>query len=429
MPTYAPVPSSFTTLSHRGQALFLYRHILREGSKFFDERTSQWVRSRAQEAFRKNRTQAADNKIQKSLSDARKALRLLERANQMDFKAVMRLLRLTYGILGQERRKLLQPFVDSTRSRTMSSERLSEAISNSGSNASQAAPKEGTSLVSQPVSTTTPQLHISTDHLASTLSQATKSPKPLHYEYQRSVPPILSAPLASLIRSVTGKSVEPTLPEPLFKPLHGKREANLRWRFLTKQMGKVTPPLPSEIRQEVEWKSRVGLHKLGKEDTTNDIIEYPANWDEWEQRILQTIKAWNRRGTGLKERRWESGWIHPTIGGKPARPNTLTPRLYRRMWQHLLDDVPVLDVQLVTPKSESVNEEKATIEDSSPSTPVTPPLKLVFSVSKSAQSYQARSTTSLRQRARVNNFDQIGISEDASLLVVKGRKKGQRDHS
>ena len=358
----------------------------------------------------------------------------------MDLKAVMRLLRLSYGILGQERRKLLQPFVDSTRLNTMSPERLSEAISHSGSNTSRIAPKTAM-LPVQPVTTTTatttttttaattpPRVHISTSHVANALSQTTERPKPLHFGYQRSIPPIISAPLASLIRNATGKSVEPTLPEPLYKPLHGKREANLRWRSLMKQIGKVTPPLPSEIRQEIEWKSRVGLHGADREDAASNA-EYPANWEEWEQGITKTIKAWNRKGTVSKELRWEGGNFHPSIGGKPARPNTLTPRLYRRIWQHLLDDFPVLDVQSAESNSGLVSGKESASMESLSSAPATVPLKMGFSVSKSALSYESRLTTSLKHHAKLNTFDQIGISEDTSAPTVKGGRKGSKGHS
>ncbi|KAI8347949.1 hypothetical protein B0O80DRAFT_189878 [Mortierella sp. GBAus27b] len=371
--------------------------------------SSQWVQAKAQEAFRKNKYQEAENRIQKNLSDARKALRLLERANQMDFKAVMRLLRLSYGILGQERRDLLQPFVDSTRLSTFSPDRFSDVILNAGSKTSQNVSSTGELPT---------QVHISKDHLASVLAQTTTIPKPLHFGYQRSTPPILSAPLAALIKDATAKNVEPALPQPLYKPLHGKREANLRWRFLIRQLGKVTPPLPGEIRQEVEWKSRVGL-----DDSRKEGISYPANWGEWEQQILQTIKAWNNRGTESKEQRWENEKFHPSVGGKPPRPNTLTPRLYRRIWQHLLDDVPILDVQLVALTSDAVNG-RGTGDKTTLSTPSLIPFKATFSVSKSAQSYKERQGKSLKQQARINGFDRIGMSGDTSLPGTKTRSKG-----
>ncbi|KAF8983326.1 hypothetical protein BGZ46_010524 [Entomortierella lignicola] len=426
MPTYAPVPSSFSTLSHRAQALFLYRHVLREGAKFFDERASLWIRSRSQETFRKSKSLTDENRIQNCMSSARKALRLLERANQMDLKAVLRILRLSYGILGKERHKLLKPFLDSTRARTMSPEMLSSAIvSNISENISNggAADEPLDSLQS---TTTPPGADISKYQLSAALSQLKKDPKPLHYNNTRTVPPILTPPIIALIKHASGKSPEPVLPVPLFKPLHGKREANLRWRFFTKQIKKVTPPLPIEIRQEMEWKSRIGLKDWIKKDDSNlpsHFIE--NNRIEWEQRILSTIRAWNKNGKDRKENSWQTGLFHPSIGGKPARPNILTPRLYRRIWQHLLDDIPVLEVQVTTPKSHSARKMDKRSKEETPMAASVQSLKPSFSISKSPLSYQARYSAGLKLHAKVNAFDQIGLTEGSvpsSLDQNKSRK-------
>ncbi|KAF9999684.1 hypothetical protein BGZ80_002494 [Entomortierella chlamydospora] len=427
MPTYAPVPSSFTTLSHRAQALFLYRHILREGAKFFDERASLWVRSRAQEAFRKSKSLSDENRVQKSMSDARKALRLLERANQMDLKSVMRILRLSYGMLGRERQKLLKPFLDSTRARTLSPEKLSAAITQSASTNVPEIPQDSsqsTATIALP-----PSANISKYQLSAALSQLKKDPQPLHYNNPRTIPPILSPPVVSLIKDASGKSPEPILPEPLFKPLHGKREANLRWRFFTKQINKVTPPLPTEIRQEMERKSRVGL-KNNEADGNGGGGPLPShimegNWIEWEQRILNTIRAWNKNGKEQKEKSWETEIFHPSVGGKPARPNILTPRLYRRIWQRLLDEVPVLEVGVTTSKADVKNKTEG--EEASSTLSSSPLLKPSFSITKSPLSYQARYSVGLKLHAKVNDFDQIGITEESvPPPSSKGRNKAPK---
>ncbi|KAG0297965.1 hypothetical protein BGZ98_000354 [Dissophora globulifera] len=436
-------------------------------------RTSQWVKLRAQEAFRKNKSLTDKNRIDKSMSDARKALRALERANQLDLKAVTRLLQLSYGILGQERRKLLQPYIDSTRMSTLSPEKLSAAISHASiatrsslnddlassattssraiaSNNTTTIPPSSTSSTSSSVPTT-PQ--ISESHLATALLQSIgrHPPAPLHLQNPRTIPPILSPPVVSLIKSATGKNPEPILPVPLFKPLHPKREANLRWRYFVKQIAKVNPPLPSELRQEVEWKSRVGLHSYptqlggkeaakdktsvvaGKEDldtssatvTTHDPLTDLSHRREWEQQILETIRAWNRNGKSQKEQRWATGWPHPTIGGKPARPNTLTPRLYRRIWQHLLDDVPVLDVRVSSPgsRSEPHPNSSGRAKKSVNSTLEQPIHAPSFSVSKSVHSYGSRYREGLSMQATVNSFDRIGLSETTDPAPLKDRNK------
>ncbi|KAF9146712.1 hypothetical protein BGX30_010774 [Mortierella sp. GBA39] len=423
MPTYGPVPASFKGLSHRHQVLFLYRHILRQGASFFDERASHWIRARAQETFRKNKSQKDEHRIQKYMSDARKALRLIERANQMDLKSVMRILRLSHGLQGKDRRILLQPFVDSTRARTLSTDKLSAAIIASGS--------------SIPSPTTTPLASSgairdsTTQHRLSEVLLASKEdPEPLFFKKQRTVPPILSPPLVSLIQNATGKSVQPILPQPLFKPLHGKREANLRWRFFTKQMGKVKPPLAGEIRQEIERKSRMGLPRSSIRPTNDDNVETLERVQEqieWEQQIMTTIKAWNKTGEEQRRNRWETGRFHPSIGGKPAKSNTLTLRLYRRIWQQLLNEVPILDVKLSAPgPSELENKgaqegslKDARLERSLPHTPAS----TAYSVSKSAQSHQARSSAGLKLQALVNDFDQLGFSETSQPRQVKPKKK------
>ncbi|KAF9437760.1 hypothetical protein BGZ76_011218 [Entomortierella beljakovae] len=412
MPTYAPVPLSFSNLSHRAQALLLYRRTLRQGAKFFDERASLWIKTRAQEAFRKSKPLRDNVRIEKCMSDARKAslaLRLVERANQMDFKAVMRVLRLSYGMQGKERQKLLKPYLDSARARTLSPEKLSDAITTSGNTIQYETPPNHEEL------DIPKHGKIPTYQISASLSQLKKTPQPLHYSNKRTIPPILSPPLVSLIKD-SGKSPEPILPVPLFKPLHGKREANLRWRYFTKQVRKVTPPLPTEIREEMERKSLVGLRDgLKQNDGVPDHL-FDSNWSIWEQQILDTIRAWNKNGQDKKENRWATGAFHPSIGGKPAKPSVLTPRLYRRIWQHLLDDVPILDVHFKVPSSKGNDISLIIGQTPTPS----------YSVSRSHLSYQARQTAGLGIKSRVNSFDMIGMDENAiqqsSLPPKSGRK-------
>ncbi|KAF9177122.1 hypothetical protein BGZ51_008930, partial [Haplosporangium sp. Z 767] len=363
------------------------------------------------------------------------ALRSLERANHMDLKAVMRILRLSYGIQGKERHRLLQPFVDTTRIRTMTPDKLSCAILDSGYNDARNTAKD----ILPPSAHFSVSAPVSSKLLSEVLTTSAQSPQPLHYNNKRTIPPIVSPPVAMLIQSATGKDYKPILPEPLFKPLHGKREANLRWRYFSKMIGKVKPPLPAQIREEIERKTRLGLHSSRRGHGSNSSLmdsslqDQPdtssdtdtADWEEWERQIIQTIKAWNMRGEERKQQRWESGRFHPSIGGKPAKEGTITMRLYRRMWQHLLDDIPVLDVQVATPKSAMVKGSGRLAETGSP---VSEPSLLTptFTVSKSSQSYLSRKGLSLKLQAQVNDFDRIGIAED--MIVLTG-KKGQNKNS
>lgn len=339
---------------------------------------------------------------------------------------MMRILRLSHGLQGKDRRILLQPFVDSTRARTLSTDKLSAAIIASGS--STPSPTTAPLASSRTMRDSTVQHRLSEVLLASK-----EDPEPLFFKKQRTVPPILSPPVVSLIQGTTGKSVQPVLPQPLFKPLHGKREANLRWRFFTKQMGKVKPPLAGEIRQEIERKSRIGLPRSSirpSDDDNVETLERAQQLIEWEQQVMTTIKAWNKTGEEQRRNRWETGRFHPSIGGKPAKSNTLTLRLYRRIWQQLLNEVPILDVTLSAPgpsdlENNGVQEgalNDARLERSS----LPRPASTAYSVSKSAQSHQARSSAGLKLQALVNDFDQLGFSETSQPPQVKPRKKAAR---
>ncbi|KAF9283135.1 hypothetical protein BGZ68_005524 [Mortierella alpina] len=358
---------------------------------------------------------------------------------------------------GRERQKILQPFVHSARTDTMSPRRLSSAIWKSSTNAS--AQSAFTAMAANtPLTQSHSETVTSSSQTCSTVLMAPRSakeltaalqleepikPKPLHYNNPKTVPPIYVPVVASLIQSATGKSVEPTLPVPLFKPLHGRREANLRWRYFTKQVGKLKAPLPGDIRQEMERKSRLGLQDHGALGLASDnggaysqsSGDGASDQAAWEQRIIQTIKAWNKRGEAQKEERWETGRFHPSIGGKPAKSGTLTLRFYRRIWQRLLNDVPILDIQVAAPAREANRKgsaQEANRRDrgqTKPSTPSLSTLRPVFTVSTSPQAYLARTTSSLKLQAVVNDFDRIGMSKEDLPLEKTGRNKQERRRS
>ncbi|KAF9919850.1 hypothetical protein FBU30_010460 [Linnemannia zychae] len=422
MPTYLHVPQSFTSLPHRKKVLFLYRHILRQGASFFDERASLWIQSKTQETFRKHKFQKDEKRVHKYMTEARQALRLLERANQIDLKAVTRILKLSYGLQGKERRILLQPFIDSTRARTLSVDKLSTAIMASASSGSLSSPSSMQSSDNHDAPTPSGTIRDSTSQhrLSEHLLATKKNPSPLFYDKERTIPPIMSTPLESLIHSATGKGAHPILPVPPFKPLHGKREANLRWRFFTKQIRKVKPLLPAEIRREIEQKSRLGLSKgstRGDGDKA-EMLETELQLLDWEQRTMETIRAWNKAGEKQKESRWEDGRFHPSIGGKPAKSHTLTPRLYRRIWQQLLDDIPIMDINLINLGESTFNSDKDKDTGSRSS-----PRKQAYSIRISEQSHHARTSAGLKLQALVNDFDRLGFTESS---VQQPRTKQQK---
>lgn len=369
----------------------------------------------------------------------------------MDLKAVQRVLRLSYGLQGIERRKLLQPLVDSARVQTLSPLRLAASLSGMGSktatgiiDASHNTKTTDTTTTASipdqsPSTIPVKSTGLSTEQLATLLAESIQQPQPLFYKKARTIPPIYSDPVATLIKHTTGKPIQPTLPEPLFKPLHGKREANLRWRFFSKQMSKLKPPLPAEIRQEMEWKSCIGMNRLessrmeGSHDgvvpkgivsavtTTSsggsDVLSLA--FTKWEDRILKTIKAWNKNGQEQKQHRFEIGRFHPSIGGKPAKSNTLTPRLYRRIWRQLLDEVTVLDINVITDNKDHGTRRWAEEDRSLPP----PRSKVAFLPSKSPESHQLRATVGIREMAVVNDYDRIGFVESISTSVSRQKNK------
>jgi hypothetical protein len=194
-------------------------------------------------------------------------------------------------------------------------------------------------------------------------------------------------------------------------------------------MGKVKPPLPGEIRQEIERKARIGLHN---NTSAIETTERTQEWIEWEQQTKATIRNWNKAGKEQKESRWETGRFHPSIGGKPAKSHTLTLRLYRRIWQQLLNEIPILDVKLDTGLNDNnigsrdgKNLKEAAKDSGRPERTSFSPQGPSYSVTKSVQSYQARFSAGLKLQALVNDFDQLGFTEN-SEPQAKSRKRGTK---
>lgn len=68
-------------------------------------------------------------------------------------------------------------------------------------------------------------------------------------------PPALCVPVEALITKDLDRKLEPTLPEPQFKPLHPGRKANLLWSHRSHILSFLKPPLPWEILCELETKA------------------------------------------------------------------------------------------------------------------------------------------------------------------------------
>ncbi|GBB89871.1 hypothetical protein RclHR1_01670022 [Rhizophagus clarus] len=216
----------------RKQILSLYKQILKESSKFFDDNAKEFLKERTRMRFKEYKNETNEKRIMMKWADARKALNQLKRANVFDVKAVTRVLKLTYGRIGPKRHKLLKPLID----------------------------------------------------------YPSQSPRPFIRKVRRIAPPRISPPLQALLSSQV-KSLYPTLPEPKHKPLHPRRKANIMWWHYSKIMKRVMPPVTKEelgILEEKAGKgtlSSEGIARIGrnnikdKNDTTtlklSDISNMP----------------------------------------------------------------------------------------------------------------------------------------------------------
>ncbi|KAF9584263.1 hypothetical protein BGW38_007037 [Lunasporangiospora selenospora] len=162
----------------------------------------------------------------------------------------------------------------------------------------------------------------------------------------------------------------------------------------------------------MERKARLGLDGSGK--TANENGESTTAWYEWEIQTMERIRTWKSRGEEQKQSRWETGRHHPSIGGKPSKSGVLTLRLYRRMWQQLLDEVTILDVHTTEAKPPNRDDGKVSMK------------RPVFTVSKSTYSYQALKAAGARFRPAVNEFDKLGMAE-GEVIVQLGNKKAKKD--
>ncbi|RIA97092.1 hypothetical protein C1645_684542, partial [Glomus cerebriforme] len=191
--------------------LSLYKQILKESSKFFDDNAKKFLKERARTRFKEYKNETIEKRIMMKWADARKALNQLKRANAFDVKAVMRVLKLTYGRIGPKRHELLKPHID----------------------------------------------------------YPSPSPRSFIRKVQRTAPPRISPPLQALLSSQV-KSLYPTLPEPKHKPLHPRRKANIIWWHYSKIMKQVMPPVTEEELEILEKKagkgtlSSEGVAKIGR---------------------------------------------------------------------------------------------------------------------------------------------------------------------
>ncbi|KAL1919138.1 uncharacterized protein VTP21DRAFT_2520 [Calcarisporiella thermophila] len=268
---------------HREKVLSLYRSILKEATKFFDDRSRIYIVKRAREGFRKYKKCEDGDRIQYRMAETRRLLHQLERANNpADPTAALRILELAYGRRGKIRHALLRPFLSS------------------------------------PSST---------------------RPEPLIPHSPRTAPPAISQELRALLTPQV-KHVDPVMPEARDgRPLHLRRVANISWRNWSKNMKVVKAPVPIAVMQELEKKASVGLAATPREsdNTEEDILRgIRVNWWECTHREKTWFDRWlhsshSESGFTQRQRRrlyqrllnsipqvkngnlWRSAWA----GGKP----------------------------------------------------------------------------------------------------------------
>ncbi|KAL0089246.1 hypothetical protein J3Q64DRAFT_1392180 [Phycomyces blakesleeanus] len=209
--------------THQAYVRALYKSILAEGSRFFDDRARTFIVNRARKLFKEYITCTDEARIQNKLAEARKRLHRIERANQGDLKSALKVLEAAYGRTGKTKHKLLHPFVYANFPEDM------------------------------------------------------VRPEPLvpHVPHTAPPPP-LSKPVCALVRRLK-KPLEPKLPESPYKPLHRGRQANLLWKWRSNLLERIEVPLPFEIGCELETKS--GLDPLDPRGAANTLKGGPR-WDE-----------------------------------------------------------------------------------------------------------------------------------------------------
>ncbi|KAI8321594.1 hypothetical protein GQ54DRAFT_324978 [Martensiomyces pterosporus] len=92
----------------REQVVSVYRGILKQARRFFDENTREFIQTFAQTKFRSNQRDRKPERAHKKLKNARTALHLLERANAHRFKDAVSVLEFGYGRKGPRRMDMLR---------------------------------------------------------------------------------------------------------------------------------------------------------------------------------------------------------------------------------------------------------------------------------------------------------------------------------
>ncbi|CAG8460180.1 7924_t:CDS:2 [Paraglomus brasilianum] len=342
--------------SHRLEVLSLYRGILKEASLFFDSDARIYLKERTKERFRAHKDEINVQRIKNQLADARKAFHQLQRANVYDVKSVMRILEFSYGRRGKKKHELLKPFI----------------------------------------------------------SFPSAAPAPLISRVPRTAPPRIPPPLRALLASQV-KSIDPILPIPKHKPLHPRREANLRWRHFSKITKQVLPPLPQDVVRELEEKAGKNLGNAEVEERMNDRRELGEKEKKYldERRETEDVP----RSPRDKVRNGEPYHV--------GRPHTPRSRLIRRFYQKLLAQVPVMHMSITDKDKKNSEESRSTNHHETHS------LEVLINMPNVQYKFSKSAWADRRPLPLVSCEDREGLEDNEleSKRKDKGKTKNERRES
>ncbi|KAI8379002.1 hypothetical protein BD560DRAFT_487884 [Blakeslea trispora] len=283
----------------------LYKRLLSESSLFLDDRTRLFIQQKTRQGFQDYKGCQDLHRVKSKIREARKSLHRLEKANRGHQKDALKILGDTYGRSGKTRHMLLYPY-----------------------------------------------LH----------GQQPSKPEPLVPHVPRTAPPPpLCPPLRALVLHDLNKALEPTLPEPEFKPLHPGRKANLLWQHRSMLLTRLRVPLPLEILIELESKAGAPLdHPLScayqltggprwqalygpvahaffdplSHHLSPHAASVPPSSYIRQQPLIDSPYSYQKRQTLVE-------WIEPTPPLAPPIP--YTERQKRRLYQKLLANIPLID--------------------------------------------------------------------------------------
>ncbi|TGZ78522.1 hypothetical protein EX30DRAFT_134722 [Ascodesmis nigricans] len=257
----------------------LYRHILRQTQILHDDIARGHIARIVRARFETRTT--GSYQLRQRVKRGRNFLSTLERANAGVYKPLEKILKLGYGRLGPRWHELMKP------------------------------------VLAHP---------------------PTKKPEPLVPDNRRTIPPVMTEPLAMLLKWSGVGRLQPKIPETniWLQGFSKVREANIRWKHHTHIVSQAKPPIPEEEYQRLEGYA-----------TGTMTPDPPRRGAEMVLKMRRKcIEIVNRRAVrplaleeddGLGNAKEEL--TRPVIR---ERPRDMTSRSWKRHWKALLEEIPVL---------------------------------------------------------------------------------------